>query len=84
MTLFLRDQENYRTGKEEGREEGSISERALTIVELLEECGSVSEELKRAIYSQTDLEVLKKWFKIAMRVSTVEEFAEKINAEVVE
>lgn len=76
MTLFLRDQENYRTGKAEGKAED--------ILELLEECGSVSETLKEVIYSQNDLEVLKKWFKIAMRVSTVEEFVERISTEKVE
>lgn len=74
MTLFLRDQENYRAGKAEGKAED--------ILELLEEYGIVSEELKEVIYAQTDLEVLKKWFKIAIKVTSIEEFEEKISEEI--
>jgi hypothetical protein len=48
------------------------------IIELLEDCGSVSDALEKAITYQTDIPTLKKWIKIAAKVSTIEEFESEI------
>ncbi len=64
--------------REEGREEGitigiSIGT-ATNILELLQDIGEVSEELQKRILGETDLEILKKWHKLAAKAKTVEQF----------
>ena len=44
------------------------------ILELLQDYGSVSEELRQKILNETDMEVLKGWLKLAGRVNSIEEF----------
>ena len=66
-----------RDAKNEGRIEGKIE----SVLELLAEYGEVSEELKEVIMKETDLEKVKKWVKLAAKVNSVEEFAEKMNSE---
>ena len=51
---------------------------AVAILELLEEYGTISETLKEKISAEEDLEVLKKWHKLAAKVSSIEEFTEKM------
>lgn len=68
MCKAIIDIENY--AKAEGKAEG--------IIELLEEYGEVSEDLKGKIFAQKDLEILKKWNKLAAKVSGIQEFLEKI------
>ena len=52
--------------------------RAEDIIELLEDVGEPSETLKKYIMEQTDLELLRKWLKIAAKVSSIEEFEQTI------
>ena len=52
--------------------------KAEDIIELLEELGEVSKELYDKIYAQKDLEILKKWHKLAAKVSSISEFEEKM------
>ena len=61
-------------GKMEGKIEGKIED----ILELLEEFGVVPEELKELILKETDLEKLKKWHKLAAKVTSIEEFIENM------
>ena len=56
--------------KNEGRAEG----RAESIIDLLEDCGTVSDDLKRRIMEEDNFKVLKSWLKLAVRVKNVEEF----------
>ena len=44
------------------------------ILELLQEYGSVPEGLQEKIQGETDTEILRKWHKLAARVSDIEEF----------
>lgn len=57
-----------------GREEG----RAESILELLMDCGMVSDELKMRILGQRDMEILKKWIRLAAHVKSVEEFSSQM------
>ena len=55
---------------QKGKIEGKID----SILELLEEHGNVSEELRACIQEEKDMEVLKLYLKKALRVQSVEEF----------
>lgn len=61
--------------KNEGRAEG----RAECIIDLLEGYGTVSAGLRKRIMGQSDLNVLKSWFKTALSVENVEAFSSQIN-----
>lgn len=65
-------------GKEEGMIEGRLKEKAESILEFLEDCGEIPEQLSALIMEQTDLEILRKWLKLAARSETIEAFEEKI------
>ena len=47
------------------------------ILELLEEVGSISVEAKKLVEKEEDLEVLRRWLKIAARVNSIDEFINK-------
>ena len=61
-------------GIEKGIEQG----KAASILELLEETGKVSEQLKQKILAQHDSETLSKWLKLAAKAETIEEFERRI------
>ena len=56
------------------REEADQNRAVQDILELLEDCGEVSEELK----VQTDKETLRRWHKLAARAESLEEFETKM------
>ena len=70
--------EGRKEGRMEGREEGKAQERAEAVLELLEEIGEPSEMLRNYIMKQTDLEVLRKWHKIAARVDSIKDFEQAV------
>ncbi len=59
----------WRQGMQEGMQQ--------SVLELLQDIGNVSEELQNRISSELDLEVLKKWLKIAAKSESIEQFIEK-------
>lgn len=61
-------------GEERGRAEG----KAEAVLELLEDLGEVSGELKRTILAQKDLEVLKRWNKLAAHAGSIEDFQKQM------
>lgn len=61
--------------KAEGRAEG-IAE---TVLELLEETGTVPEELKTSIMEEHDIAVLKRYCKIAAQADSIEQFLKEIS-----
>lgn len=65
--------------REESYEDGKLAGISESILGFLSDIGNVSEELKDIIFKQEEINVLKEWLKISARVSTVEEFREKIN-----
>ena len=60
------------------RAEGKAEGKAEDIIELLEELGSVSEELRTIIMQETDLNVLLKWLKLAAKAESVEQFKQNM------
>lgn len=46
-------------------------------MELLEEIGELPLSLRKLIMEQTDLEVLRRWHKLAARAESIEDFEEK-------
>ena len=62
-------------------EDGYIRGRIEAILELLEEKGAVPMDLREKIENAEDVEILKKWHKVAASVSTIEEFEKLVLAE---
>ncbi len=59
----------------DNRLEGKLDGKRETILELLEDCGKVSEDIINKIMQENDMVILTKWCKAAARSATVEEFA---------
>lgn len=62
-----------------GIAKGELNARINSIFELLEECGELSESFRNEILAQTDMDILKKWFKLAAKVSSIDEFTQKMH-----
>lgn len=71
-------QEERAEGKEEGKAEGKAEGQVEYILELLEELGPVPEELCDKLMQETDLTVLKGWFRAARKAETIDHFLEMI------
>ena len=56
---------------------GKLNTKREDILELLEDVGSISDSTKKLVEKEEDLEVLKKWLKIAARVNSIDEFVNK-------
>lgn len=52
--------------------------KAASILELLEETGKVSEQLRQKILDQHDSETLSKWLKLSAKAESIEEFERRI------
>jgi hypothetical protein len=65
-------------GRSEGQTEGRTKESVDTIIAFLQDCGEVSDSLKQEISSQKDINVLRKWVKLAAKAGSIEEFEEAI------
>ena len=66
-------------GKAEGKQEGRLETNKENIIDLLSDYGSVSQHLNEKIYSQEDVEILKKWVKLSARVNSIEEFEDMMD-----
>lgn len=60
-----------------GIEKGIEKGKAASILELLEETGTVPEQLSQKILEQHDSETLSKWLKLAAKAESIEEFERK-------
>lgn len=60
------------------RDEGKAEGKAEDILELLAECGNIPEELRTEILSQKDLDILKKWHRLAFAVQDIPEFRNRM------
>lgn len=58
--------------------QGRVEERRQMLIEILEDKGEVSEELQKMIQEEPNLEVLKRWGKLALKVESVNQFEEEI------
>ena len=52
--------------------------KAEAVIELLEDIGTVPDEIREKILNESDLEVLRKWHKAAAKTDTMEEFLAKM------
>lgn len=79
MSIFEYDQEAHmKLVRQEGYDEGIAAGKVESILELLIELGDIPAELQEKISSQTDLQQLKKWIKLAAKVESLEEFVESM------
>ncbi len=69
-----------RESRIEGKAEGIAEGKAGSIIEFLEEIGSIPDFLKQKISEQKDINILNKWVKLSARAETIDEFIEKINS----
>lgn len=67
-------QETRRISRAEGRAEGKAEGKAESILELLEESGPVTTDVKERIMQEKDPERLRTWLKAAARAESVEQF----------
>lgn len=70
MLLELEIKRERREAKAEGKAEGKAED----VLELLEGLGSVPEDLREVIMQEKNLDVLKKWLRLAAKSVSVEEF----------
>ena len=66
MLLELLMKDEFKAGKAEGKAEA--------ILELLEDYGTITAELEGRISAERDLEILKKWHKLAAKADSIEQF----------
>ena len=65
-------------GIEEGREEGFSAGKADAILKLLEDIGTIPEEIREKICNEKDSKVLNGWLKQAAKAEFIDEFVSKM------
>lgn len=68
------EQAHIESEREIAIEEGRLEENIKIVLDFLEELGMLPETLEQDIRKEQDLSVLRKWTKLAARVSTIDEF----------
>lgn len=71
---FMRLHEMLRDERAEGKAEGKAED----VLELLQELGNVSEDLQSKIMGEMNLEVLKRWHRLAAKADSIEQFLENM------
>ncbi|MBQ6695916.1 MAG: hypothetical protein IJN16_04355, partial [Lachnospiraceae bacterium] len=64
--------------RQEGYVEGKAEGKAESLLEILEELGTITDDLRERIQRETSLEQLKQWIKTAAKVENLEEFINKM------
>ena len=72
---YMKMEERERIIRDEGKKVGRIE----TILEILEDKGELPEEVGMKIGAETNLEVLKKWLRLAVKSETIEEFRKEMD-----
>lgn len=67
---YMLFEELLQNERKEGKKEGKIED----ILELLKDLGPVPEALKERLESETDMDTLKKWFKLAAKAESIGQF----------
>ena len=68
------------SGNLPSRKSRQAAERAQMIFESLERLGNVPEELRDRINGEKDLEILRKWCKLAIGVDTIAQFEQEMES----
>lgn len=63
---------------EKASKEAGIKGRQEAVFELLEEYGIIPEHVREAVLAQKDLEVLKRWLKLAAKAGFMEQFEKEM------
>ena len=71
-------EEMLRDERAEGKAEGLTESKIEDIFGFLEELGEIPENLRSRISDEKDLELLKKWLKLAAKSDTMEEFLKRM------
>lgn len=66
--------------RKEERVEGKAEGKAEDIMDLLEDIGSVPEELEKRLQEQKDVDILRKWLKLAAHSESIDEFLTNIQS----
>ena len=72
---YMKMEERERIIRDEGKKVGRIE----TILEILEDKGELPKEVGMKIGAETNLEVLKKWLRLAVKSETIEEFCKEMD-----
>ena len=72
---YMKQWEKLQKVYHDGQRERSIED----VMELLEDYGVIPEELHEKILSEQDPDTLKRWHKLAAKVSSIEEFVAKMS-----
>lgn len=75
---FMIFEEMLRDERAEGKAEGLTESKIEDIFGFLEELGEIPENLRSRISDEKDLELLKKWLKLAAKSDTMEEFLKRM------
>jgi len=70
--------DGLRDGLRKGRQQGRREERTNMMLLVLEKMGEVSDDLRKKIYQEKDLDVLGEWFQKAIQAKNLEEFMQEI------
>jgi hypothetical protein len=72
------DPEVEKRGELRGEARGILKNQREVILELLQDVGIISDDIKNLVQKETNLEILKKWQKVAARAQNIEDFKNKI------
>lgn len=71
-------EEGIALGKKQGITLGEHLGKTASIIALLEDLGTIPDDLKKLITSEEDTAILKKWLKLAASSDSIERFQEKM------
>ena len=71
-------EEGLEKGMKEGREEGFTAGKADAILDLLEDIGTIPEEIRERIRNEKDCKILNGWLKQAAKAASIDEFVAKM------
>ena len=71
-------QEGIEKGQKVGHQEGIIAGKAEDILELLEDIGTITDEVRERIHNEKDIKVLNSWLKLAAKSESIDEFVSKM------
>lgn len=80
LSLLLKKERRagWAEGKIEGKAEGKTESKIEDILEALSDLGTVSDNLNYRILSEKNMDVLKRWLKLAFRVESIEQFVKEM------
>lgn len=78
MKSYERDQMIRNEGIVAGKSEGRTEELAKSIKDFLSDLGTIPENISKQIDSETDLDTLRRWMKLAAKSDSIEAFTERM------